>query len=126
MSEQVEKVKVKPWQWPAEWVKDEKFWRDVATRTAAGLIVGLIGYVFLVLQGVIQSPSFWDSIASFFAAIGITGASGGFFFAMAGVLAAGVHLLVMTPEQRKAWVKSKQVSYGKKKSETIEESSPTT
>lgn len=36
MSEQ-KLEKVKPWQWPAEWVKDEKFWRDVATRTASGL-----------------------------------------------------------------------------------------
>lgn len=47
---------LKPWQWPGEWVKDEKFWRDVASRAAAGLIVVFIGYLVAVASGLLGLP----------------------------------------------------------------------
>lgn len=27
-----------PWDWPLEWSRDESFWREVATRTVAGIL----------------------------------------------------------------------------------------
>jgi hypothetical protein len=47
---------VRPWQWPGEWFKDEKFWRDVGSRTLSGLIVLLFGYWAALLLGFIKSP----------------------------------------------------------------------
>jgi hypothetical protein len=41
------------WNWPAEWAVDEKFWREVATRTVAGILT----LVFLGLPGVIFAMS---------------------------------------------------------------------
>jgi hypothetical protein len=44
--------------WPSRWVRDETFWRDVATRTLAGLIVaafvavGAAGGGFIPWRGV--------------------------------------------------------------------------
>jgi biopolymer transport protein ExbB/TolQ len=41
--------------WPAEWAKDEKFWREVATRTIAGafalVLVGAPSVVYLMIAG---------------------------------------------------------------------------
>ncbi|WP_459384533.1 hypothetical protein [Arthrobacter humicola] len=47
----------KPWQWPGEWMRDEKFWRDVASRTLAGAFVVAIGYLVAVANGLLQVPS---------------------------------------------------------------------
>jgi len=47
---------VRPWQWPGEWFRDEKFWRDVGSRTASGLIVLFFGYWAALLLGFIKSP----------------------------------------------------------------------
>ena len=47
---------VRPWQWPGESFRDQSFWRDVATRTASGLIVLFIGYWTALLLGFIKSP----------------------------------------------------------------------
>ncbi|MFJ4029527.1 hypothetical protein ACIPWF_19280 [Paenarthrobacter sp. NPDC089989] len=49
-------TKSKPWQWPAEWMRDEKFWRDVASRTLSGLLVVLLGYAAAVWLGYIKTP----------------------------------------------------------------------
>ena len=58
MSETAEKEKQsKPWQWPGEWMRDEKFWRDVASRTLAGAFVVAIGYLVAVANGLLQVPS---------------------------------------------------------------------
>lgn len=48
--------KTKPWQWPGEWFRDEKFWRDVGSRTLSGLIVLFFGYWAALLLGFIKSP----------------------------------------------------------------------
>lgn len=47
---------VRPWQWPGEWFRDEKFWRDVGSRTVSGLIVLFFGYWAALLLGFIKSP----------------------------------------------------------------------
>lgn len=45
------------WRWPSLWVRQESFWRDVATRTSAILISGLILYVGALILGYITAPS---------------------------------------------------------------------
>jgi hypothetical protein len=50
-----------PWyRWPGEWRRDEKFWREVATRTMAAMLsVGLtsgIAYVALRLSDYFKTP----------------------------------------------------------------------
>jgi hypothetical protein len=46
----------KPWKWPGEWFRDERFWRDVGSRTLSGLIVLFFGYWAALLLGFIKSP----------------------------------------------------------------------
>lgn len=58
MSEPVDdKQKSKPWQWPGEWVKDERFWREVTARATSGLIVVLVGYIAAMVLGYIATPT---------------------------------------------------------------------
>ncbi|NHW45936.1 sulfite exporter TauE/SafE family protein [Paenarthrobacter sp. MSM-2-10-13] len=58
MSETVEtETKSKPWQWLGEWMRDEKFWRDVASRTLAGALVVAMGYLVAVANGLLAVPS---------------------------------------------------------------------
>jgi amino acid transporter len=45
-----------PWHWPREWWHDHTFWRDVATRTVAGLIVVSITAVVAMALGYIATP----------------------------------------------------------------------
>ena len=48
-----------PWNWPAEWAVDEKFWREVATRTIAGILtlalLGFPGLVYAMTTGVLTA-----------------------------------------------------------------------
>lgn len=60
--------KTKPWQWPGEWFRDEKFWRDVGSRTLSGLIVLFFGYWTALLLGFIKSP---DNFKNAFQVTGI-------------------------------------------------------
>lgn len=48
----------KPWQWPGEWMRDEKFWRDVGSRTIAGFIVVVLGYFSAIGLGYVQQPNY--------------------------------------------------------------------
>lgn len=66
MSEEtIDKEKAtKPWQWPNEWARDEKFWRDVATRTASGLLTLFLAYNFAVIAGYLKQPAWLRSIAA--------------------------------------------------------------
>lgn len=52
------------WRRPATWVREESFWRDVATRTLAALISALIIYLFAVAAGYIGRPSVWPVIVA--------------------------------------------------------------
>lgn len=53
----VAEERVRPWRWPGQWFRDEKFWRDVASRTASGLIVALLIYLFAIFAGYVGTPS---------------------------------------------------------------------
>lgn len=68
-------VKSKPWQWPGEWMRDEKFWRDVASRTLAGALVVFIGYLVAVANGLLQVPS----VAQVAVAVGFLAGAVGLF-----------------------------------------------
>ncbi|WP_312099829.1 hypothetical protein [Corynebacterium dentalis] len=58
MSEMPElQTKSRPWQWPLEWWYDEKFWRDVASRAVAGIIVVFVGYAVAVASGLLGFPN---------------------------------------------------------------------
>jgi len=56
MSEPERTRKVTPWLWPLEWASDEKFWRDVASRTVSALIaLGVAAFVGFA-TGVLSVP----------------------------------------------------------------------
>lgn len=57
MSDQQDRLsRRRPWQWPADWVRDENFWRDVATRTLAALIAAFIVWGIGVATGIFTGP----------------------------------------------------------------------
>lgn len=49
--------KRKPWQWPAKWVREEKFWQDVATRTLSAIFAAGLLYIGAIALGYIQGPT---------------------------------------------------------------------
>ncbi|OBB38026.1 hypothetical protein [Mycolicibacterium fortuitum] len=46
-----------PSRWLAKWVREEKFWQDITTRTLSALIVVLLGYVYAILAGYVGAPN---------------------------------------------------------------------
>lgn len=75
MTEELEKTRnSKPWQWPGEWMKDEKFWKDVTARAASGIIVLFVGYWGAVILGYIQQPNALKSAfeSTFLVALALT------------------------------------------------------
>jgi hypothetical protein len=63
-----------PWyRWPGEWRRDEKFWREVATRTIAGVlalwIVSSAAWLFLVVTGYLAQPKSWATVIFGFASL---------------------------------------------------------
>lgn len=56
MSEEPVENKSKPWQWPREWVKDESFWRDIATKTISASLAALLIYLSGLALGYFSSP----------------------------------------------------------------------
>jgi len=64
----------KPKSWLRQWVGDQSFWRDFASRVSSGLIVPLVVYLFAVFGGYIKPLNIaWviTAILSGLAAIGI-------------------------------------------------------
>lgn len=66
----------RPWRWPAEWAVDEKFWREVATRTIAGILtlvfLGVPGLIYAVSVGALtpdQAAPIWIGIGLFLGVI---------------------------------------------------------
>jgi hypothetical protein len=55
-----EPAKARPWQWPGEWFRDEKFWREVTARGLSGHIVVFLAYsaAILLASSKLQSVSF--------------------------------------------------------------------
>ncbi|WP_104092124.1 hypothetical protein [Arthrobacter sp. GMC3] len=60
---QVEK-KSKPWQWPSEWVRDEKFWREVTARAVSGVVVLVLAAITAYAAGLIKQPHFLQGLIS--------------------------------------------------------------
>ena len=57
MTNPAEEPTSRPWQWPREWFHDEKFWRDVGSRTLAAVIAAGIVYVFALAAGYVARPN---------------------------------------------------------------------
>lgn len=54
-----------PWyRWPAEWSRDEKFWRDVGSRTLAGIIVVFVAWLGAIAFGYLQKPEFVHNLGN--------------------------------------------------------------
>ncbi len=45
------------WRWPGEWARSQSFWRDVATRTVAGVIVVFLVWATGIATGLIAQPA---------------------------------------------------------------------
>lgn len=56
MTEPPDVKPVRPWHWPRIWWHDQAFWREVATRSIAGLIVVILAYIGAVSFGYISGP----------------------------------------------------------------------
>lgn len=64
---------LRPWQWPGEWARSEAFWRDVASRTLAGIIVVFVAFTAAVLAGYASGPTARLVVADIYlAAAGVT------------------------------------------------------
>ncbi|WP_207841260.1 hypothetical protein [Williamsia soli] len=44
------------WEWPAQWFRDDSFWRDVAARSLATLVAGGLAYLFALGSGYVSRP----------------------------------------------------------------------
>ncbi|GFM20570.1 MULTISPECIES: hypothetical protein [Mycobacteriaceae] len=47
-----------------KWIREEGFWREVASGTVSSLIVVLSGYLYAVLAGYIGNVSFWRAVGA--------------------------------------------------------------
>ncbi|RKT36914.1 hypothetical protein DEU34_1444 [Microbacterium sp. AG1240] len=56
MAENSEERPVAPWAWPGEWVREEKFWRDIGARVLAGVVTAAIVYVGALVLGYLHTP----------------------------------------------------------------------
>lgn len=54
MEEVEEKVEAR--KWLLTWAKDEKFWKDVAANTVAGILLALVIYCAGLVLGYFQTP----------------------------------------------------------------------
>jgi len=71
-----------PWRWPAQWFKDEKFWREVASRTVSGIIVVTLGFMAAMLMGLFPDSHLRSVRLA---------------FAVLSVLLVGLHSAIMLP-----------------------------
>lgn len=60
-----------PSRWLQKWVREEKFWRDVVTRTLAALIVVFLGYLYAIMAGYVGAPNMWRVWVSCIVAIAL-------------------------------------------------------
>ncbi|OBJ46839.1 hypothetical protein A5630_10875 [Mycolicibacterium mucogenicum] len=56
-----------PKRWLGKWVREEKFWQDVTTRTLAALIVIFFGYLYAVIAGYVGKPNASRAVAALLA-----------------------------------------------------------
>lgn len=54
-----------PWyRWFGEWLKDEKFWRDVGSRFLSGVLVVFVTWFAAVAFGYLQQPEFAHNLGN--------------------------------------------------------------
>lgn len=56
MAENSDERPVSPWAWPGEWVREEKFWRDIGARVLAGVVTAAIVYLGALVLGYLHTP----------------------------------------------------------------------
>lgn len=59
MSDEQKTKSPNPRDWPREWVQDPDFWRDVATRTIAGILALIFVFFVGLAGGYLKSPDNW-------------------------------------------------------------------
>jgi uncharacterized membrane protein len=93
---ELEKPKIKPRHWVALWSKDEKFWKDVAANTVAGILLALIVYLFGLAAGYFQRPNWTQEALPVLASIA---------FGTAGIVAIYILVLLIQGGQPKEFRK---------------------
>jgi len=56
MSDDLELPAGSAWRWPLQWVREEKFWRDIGSRVLAGVLTAAIIYLGAVVLGYLHTP----------------------------------------------------------------------
>lgn len=59
------------WDWPAEWAVERAFWREVATRTIAGVLTLIILGVPVLIWTAFTGVLTWDQVAPILIGIGM-------------------------------------------------------
>lgn len=57
VSEVPEEQRASVWSYPAKWLKEESFYRDITTRALSIAVVALVAYIYAVATGYLQTPS---------------------------------------------------------------------
>jgi hypothetical protein len=57
--------------WVASWVRDELFWRDVASRTVSAVVVAGLAAVFAVAAGIIPWDPVWRWLLTMLVYLGV-------------------------------------------------------
>jgi 4-amino-4-deoxy-L-arabinose transferase-like glycosyltransferase len=63
---------VNPWRWPEQWLRDEKFWRDVGSRTLSAIFAAGLIYVFALAAGYVRRPNVLPLALAMFAGLALT------------------------------------------------------
>ena len=88
-------ARTSPLKWPLQWVREEKFWQDVATRTLSAIIAAGFLYLFAVGAGYVTSPDTTRILKGLVVSIGP--------FVVAGVF--GLVLGAVDTRTKKPWVR---------------------
>ncbi|WP_291045470.1 hypothetical protein [Herbiconiux sp.] len=71
MSDDSDEKRSSPWRWPAEWMSEEKFWRDIGTRVLAGVVTAAIVYLGALVLGYLHTPEIGAGVTIALAAIAV-------------------------------------------------------
>ncbi|MFB2580199.1 hypothetical protein ACEXQD_03035 [Herbiconiux sp. P15] len=85
MADDTENEARNPWSLPAQWLREEKFWRDIGTRVLAGVITAAIVYLGALVLGYLHTPEIGVGVT-----IVLTAAVVALLLAGAGALFAGL------------------------------------
>ncbi|MCS5713688.1 hypothetical protein NVV95_03875 [Herbiconiux sp. CPCC 205716] len=54
---------LRAWQLPGQWLREEKFWRDIGTRVLAGVLTAAIVYLGALVLGYLHTPELGAGLA---------------------------------------------------------------